>query len=91
MYAIELDTDLGIDSSSLREGLQKKGVGTRPFFIGMHAQPVLRQLDLGFERDTFPVADHAYRYGCYLPSGMTLTEGHIDKVCLSLQEVLEGR
>ena len=91
MYAVELDPDLGFDAASFREQLQKKGIGTRPFFLGMHAQPVLKKLNLARESDSFPRADHAYRYGCYLPSGMNLTEKQIDRVCLALSEVLEEK
>ena len=91
MYAIELDPNLGIDAATFRERLGKKGIGTRPFFLGMHAQPVLKKLNLARESDSFPRADHAYRYGCYLPSGMNLTEKQIDKVCLTLSEVLEEK
>ncbi|MFC1579343.1 DegT/DnrJ/EryC1/StrS family aminotransferase [Thermodesulfobacteriota bacterium] len=90
MYAVELDPDLGIDAFTLREQLRKKGIGTRPFFLGMHAQPVL-QKKLGFKPNSCPRTDHAYHYGCYLPSGMNLTEKQVDKVCLALMEIMEKK
>jgi perosamine synthetase len=91
MYAIELDPSLGLDAETLQRRLKEKGIGTRPFFLGLHAQPALQQMNLGFDRHGFPRADHAYRYGCYLPSGMTLTEKQVDTVCVALREALEQR
>ena len=89
MYAIELDPDLGMEAPELRTRLQKKGIGTRPFFLGLHTQPVLQNLKLGFDPQSFPRSDHASLYGCYLPSGMALTEGQVDQVCLALAESLK--
>lgn len=91
MYSIELDPSLGVDAETLQRRLREKGIGTRPFFLGLHAQPVFQEMDLGFDPQGFPKADHAYRYGCYLPSGMALTEEQVDMVCTSLKSVLEGR
>jgi perosamine synthetase len=91
MYSIELHPALGIDAETLQMRLREKGIGTRPFFLGLHAQPVLQEMNLGFDPKGFPKADHAYRYGCYLPSGMALTEEQIDVVCAALVEALEVR
>ena len=91
MYCIELDPGLGVDAVTLQQRLKRKGIGTRPFFRGLHAQPVFQKMDLGFDPQGFPRADHAYRYGCYLPSGMTLTEEQVDVVCAALTEALEGK
>jgi perosamine synthetase len=89
MYAIELDPNLGLDASALRSHLQEKGIGSRPFFLGLHAQPALQKLNLGFDPMAFPKSAHASRYGCYLPSGMTLTEQQVGQVCLALSQILE--
>jgi perosamine synthetase len=87
MYAIELDPSLGIDAEELARRLKDSGVETRPFFMGLHAQPALqgkiRLLGAGYQR-----TEHAYRYGLYLPSGMTLTESLVDEVCDRLRAVL---
>ena len=91
MYSIELDPELGVDAETLQQRLRQKGIGSRPFFLGLHAQPVLQEMNLGFDPNGFPRADHAYRYGCYLPSGMALTEEQVDTVCSALTEALEGK
>lgn len=91
VYCIQLDPSLHLDAETLQGRLREKGIGTRPFFLGLHAQPVLQKMDLGFDPDGFPRADYAYRYGCYLPSGMALTEEQIDTVCKALAEALEEK
>jgi len=88
MYAIELEPLLGIDAETLCQRLRKKGIGTRPFFLGLHAQPALQDLNPGFDINGFPRADFAHQYGCYLPSGLTLTEVQIDIICDALSEAL---
>ena len=89
MYCIEISPDHGIDSQVLQNRLKKKGIGTRPFFLGLHAQPVFNKMGLQYKTDEFKNADHAYRYGCYLPSGLTLTYENVDTVCHALSEALE--
>jgi perosamine synthetase len=88
MYAIELDPALGMEAITLRERLREKGIETRPFFLGLHAQPALQEIGLRFNPHGFPRADHAYRFGCYLPSGMTLTEEQVDTVCRAVREAI---
>ena len=70
--------------------LGKQGIGTRPFFRGLHDQPALKRR--GFIRETghFPVADKAYKYGFYLPSGLTLTDEQIATVCKELGAALRA-
>jgi perosamine synthetase len=79
MYAIELDPALGVDAQEVIRRLHACGVESRPFFMGLHAQPALegrvRLMPSGYG-----LTDHAYRYGLYLPSGMTLSEQVIDVV-----------
>jgi len=89
MYSIELSPDIGINSETLQGLLRKRGIGTRPFFLGLHAQPVFLDMEIGFDPEGFPNADNAFRYGCYLPSGLTLTKDKVDLVCDALAETLK--
>ncbi|MEW5801267.1 MAG: DegT/DnrJ/EryC1/StrS family aminotransferase [bacterium] len=91
MYAIELDPELGIDAETVRVRLKENNIGTRPFFLGLHAQPVLRQMGLHPDESSYPNADRAYKYGLYLPSGLTMTEEKVDVVCTALATVLNQR
>lgn len=42
MYGIVVDEDTGLDADGLARRLAERGVMTRPFFFGLHEQPVLR-------------------------------------------------
>ena len=90
MYCIELDPMLGMDAEQMMIELGKRGIGTRPFFIGMHEQPVLRDLGL-FAGECYPVTERIARQGLYLPSGLSLTEREIDEVVESVSEVVNSR
>ena len=87
MYGVVLDAESGIDAEALSGQLHERGVETRPFFLGMHEQPVLRRLGL-FKGESYPIAERIARQGLYLPSGLTLTEDQIDHVAAALEEAL---
>lgn len=87
VYAVELSRESGLDAATVMERLQTRGIGTRPFFLGLHEQPALRELGL-FRGESFPHTEAAYRQGFYLPSGMTLTEAVIDRVVNALGEAV---
>ena len=87
MYAVQMPESWGLSASVVMKALQQKGIGTRPFFRGMHQQPAL--LSRGFfQNESYPHAERAYQYGFYLPSGMTLTYEQIDQVTDALTTVL---
>ena len=88
MYGLVLEEAVGFDASEFAGRLQERGVQTRPFFLGMHAQPALHARGL-FAGESYPVADRLARQGLYLPSGLALTDAQIDQVCQAVQDVLE--
>ena len=63
---------------------------TRPFFLGMHEQPMLQERGL-FNGERYPVAERLAGQGLNLPSGVALTEGHSDEVCAAVRSVLGGK
>ena len=87
MYGIVLDKTSGMDAEQFTLKLAKKGIMTRPFFIGMHEQPVFHEMGL-FLDESYPEAERISRQGLYLPSGMMITESQIDRVCEVVREVL---
>ena len=89
MYCIEVDENLGIDAKYIMAALRKRGIGTRPFFKGLHTQSIFTNNGL-FVGEKYENTDKAYKYGLYLPSGMTLTKAQIDVVVESLREIVEG-
>lgn len=88
MYAIELSEDTGITAAQMAEHLAEKGIGTRPFFLGLHEQPVFHDMGL-FVGEHYPVAERIARQGLYLPSGHTLTEEQIRYVCEAVKAAIE--
>lgn len=87
MYCVELNTSTGHDAESMMAALALRGVGTRPFFLGLHEQPVFHSKGW-YLNERFPVTERAARQGFYLPSSVTLTESDINFVVDQLAEVL---
>lgn len=87
MYGIVLSDDLEMDAVQLAHKLKERGIETRPFFLGMHEQPVFTNKGL-FLNEHYPCAEKIARKGLYLPSGMTLTEERLEIVCNELRESL---
>ncbi len=87
MYGLVLDPALGMDAVEFARLLNEQGVMTRPFFLGMHEQPVFHSMGL-FQNEHYPVTEHIARQGLYLPSGMTITETQIEQVCRAVKKIL---
>jgi perosamine synthetase len=66
--------------------LLKNGVEARPVFYPMHRMPPYAPFVA--EEQTFPVSDFVADAGISLPSGVTMNEADIEKVCLVLTYVL---
>jgi len=76
-----------MNASQMAQRLRDRGIDTRPFFLGMHEQPVFQQMGL-FRDEKYPVAERLARRGLYLPSGLTLTESQIDEVTEAVKDIL---
>ncbi|MBV9546968.1 MAG: DegT/DnrJ/EryC1/StrS family aminotransferase [Chloroflexi bacterium] len=87
MFGLVLDETTRLDAATFAQRLLERGVETRPFFLGMHEQPVLRARGF-FDGESYPVAERIARQGLYLPSGLALQESDIDRVCEAVREVL---
>lgn len=87
MYGIVLDEKIGIDAAEFAKRLREKGIDTRPFFLGMHEQPVFHEMGL-FNMEHYPVAERIARQGLYLPSGSALTEDELYQVANAVKEIL---
>jgi perosamine synthetase len=87
MYGVVLDEQTGMTASDFATRLHERGVETRPFFLGMHEQPVFRNRGL-FLNDSFPTAEKLARQGLYLPSGLALTPEQLTRVCDAVGEIL---
>jgi perosamine synthetase len=88
VYGIVLEDGIPFDAVEVMQRLAARKIGTRPFFWGMHEQPVFRKMGL-FNGIICPVAERISRRGFYIPSGMALTETQMEQVATTLQEVLQ--
>ncbi len=94
MYGILVQDDFGMAMPQLRNELDKRGIETRTFFIGMHKQPCYSLKDGRFQfpdtNGSYPVSDELERKGLYLPSSSHLTEEQMDYAVDSIKEVQEA-
>jgi perosamine synthetase len=90
MYGIVLSDEINYDAAELARRLKNEGVDTRPFFLGMHEQPVFQQRSM-FINEHYPVAEYIARKGLYLPSGLTITETQIEAVCAAVKKTVRDK
>jgi perosamine synthetase len=84
VYGIVLKDNSELNAEQAMKALQKKGIGTRPFFYPMHLQPVFRKMNL-FINESYPVSERLSERGFYIPSGLALTEEQILKTIESIK------
>ena len=87
MYAIVLDDSVPYDAEEFASRLLEHGVQTRPFFLGMHEQPVYRKMGF-FINEKLPVTECIARRGLYLPSGQAITGDQIEQVIDAVRRTL---
>lgn len=88
VYGVQIRPGAGMDAKELTGRLAARKVQTRPFFKGLHTQPVLKKMGL-FKGESYANTDDAYKFGFYLPSGLALKENQIDEVVDSLKSALK--
>lgn len=87
VYGIILNYNKKIFSNNIIQKLSKLGIGARSFFCPMHQQPVFRKMGL-FLNQRYPVAEKMYKYGFYIPSGLSLKKSQIKRVAKDLKSIL---
>ena len=85
MYGVVLKNKK-LNAKILAEKLENRGIETRPLFLGMHQQPVLKKMKL-FNNEKFPVTEELSRFGLYLPSGLKLNKKKINFICNVLKDI----
>ena len=88
MYGIVIKNKI-FDAKFLAKKLLMDGIETRPLFLGMHQQPVLKKMKI-FKKEKFPVTEELAKYGLYLPSGFKLNKSKILHICNVLNKIFNG-
>lgn len=89
VYGMVLPEGHPMNAADMMGALKVDGIGTRPFFYPMHAQPVFQKMGL-FKNGEFPVSDWLAEKGFYVPSGLTVTEEQIAYISSKVIEKVEG-
>jgi perosamine synthetase len=71
MYGVVVSEKIGMDDQTFISKLAAHGVETRPFFLGMHEQPVFK-IRGWFRNESYPVAERLACRGFYLPERVSL-------------------
>jgi perosamine synthetase len=88
VYGIVISDKVDLDAEGLATRLAAAGIETRPFFLGMHEQPVFHRMGLFVDSPgRYPVAERIARRGLYVPAGLAITDAQIDNVCDALERV----
>ena len=87
VYGIVLGEERETDAVRVMSHLRSRGIETRPFFLGMHEQPVFQGMGL-FRNERYPVAERLARQGLYLPNGLTISNDQIAEVADAVRECL---
>jgi perosamine synthetase len=87
MFGLILDESTGETADSIAKKLREEGIETRPYFLGMHEQPIFKSQGL-FEGETYPITERIARQGFYIPTGLNLTTEKQDRVIDALKKCL---
>jgi perosamine synthetase len=88
MVGLTLDDQHPMTAADLSHALAARDIETRPFFLGMHDQPALRNAGMARDR-RYPVADRLARQGLYLPSGPLLTRETIEHIASAVRGAIQ--
>ncbi len=86
-YGIVLDKNLRLKAEEISKRLLARGIDTRSFFYPLHLQPVFKQFSW-YKHERLLVSENLYRYGLYLPSGLTLKREVIKNIAKVLKEII---
>jgi perosamine synthetase len=81
MYSVLVPADRARDV--VTAALAEVGVETRPFFVPLHLLPPYAS------EEPRPVSEGLARHGINLPSGPTLSDADVDRVCAALVDALQ--
>jgi perosamine synthetase len=89
VYGMVLADSVRMDAAEMMSRLAELKIGTRPFFWGMHEQPVFQRMGW-YPKEKHPVTERISRRGFYVPSGMGLTRKQQLRVIEAVKHALES-
>lgn len=89
VYGMVLSEEVDFDADEMMSRLAKLNIGTRPFFWGMHEQPVFQKMGL-FQGEHYLVTEKISRKGFYVPSGLGVTKEQQIRVVDGIKEALHS-
>jgi perosamine synthetase len=84
MYTILVENSFGIERDQLMQKLRESGVDTRPTFYPMHLQPIYKS-----DKDSYDTSTWLGNKGLNLPSGSGLSKAQIERVVMSIINVMK--
>jgi perosamine synthetase len=87
MFGLIMDESTGETAESFAKKMREQGIETRPYFLGMHEQPIFQSQGL-FKGESYPVTERIARQGLYIPTGLNLTREMQDQVVDALKKCL---
>ena len=87
VYGLVVKSNSPVSKDEIVKKLGEKKIGTRPFFWGMHEQPVFKNNGL-FKDLKLPNTEYISRNGFYIPSGLGLSDNDMKVVADELLEIL---
>lgn len=77
LYSILIEDDYGMTRDELIKVLEKEGIQSRPFFIGVHEMPPYKRCKCG----DMSVTNELVKKGINLPSSVSLKKEEITHIC----------
>lgn len=87
VYGLLVKEGLPFEADTVMRELERRGIGSRPFFWPIHEQPVFLKKGW-YAGERHPVAENMARRGFYLPSGLALQDDQQNRVAEALHEVM---
>jgi perosamine synthetase len=87
VFGMVLSEKVPFDAEEIMARLTRLNVGTRPFFWGMHEQPVFNKMGW-YVNQSFPVSARIARRGFYIPSGLGVTREQQEQVVYAVRKAL---
>jgi perosamine synthetase len=87
VYGMVLADSVPMDAAKMMAKLAELKIGTRPFFWGMHEQPVFQKMGW-YSNERYPVTERIARRGFYVPSGLGITEEQQLRVVEAIKKAL---